>query len=197
MAKANDTACDRTNHENHSANSTPDTRAPQEPAESIPETVQSDNERWKHSSLCIDTLLEKDDFDLLICCQSHPQGIDGIRRALTEQQTRGRKYLVTAMCDNVGPLGDCHGHDRQSDGSEPERPAAADIGDIDPSGEIYLATIDGVLQWVCDRKDDKMSGILDMLNNRPPQRPIESSARPMLRLADTMTCRSNTTDEES
>jgi len=137
MANANDTACDRTNHENKDSKLDP--RATQKPAESIPETMQSDSERWKHSSLRIDTLLEMDDSDLLECCQAHPQGIDGIRRALTEQQTQGREYLVTTMCNNVGSLGDCHGHDKRSDGSEPERPAAPDIDDIDPSGEIYLA----------------------------------------------------------
>jgi len=45
-------------------------------------------------------------------------------------------------------------HDKQSDVSEPERSVTAGgMNDTDPSGEIYLATIDGVLQWVCDRVD--------------------------------------------
>jgi len=110
MAKANYIACDRTNHENHSVNSKLDPSASQEPCESVPETQQSDITEWKHSSLCIDTLLEMDDFDLLICCQSHPQGTDGIRRVLNREKEKGREYLVTSKCDNVGPAGDCQGH---------------------------------------------------------------------------------------
>ena len=90
--------------------STPDTSSSQEPADEIPESLRPKPVRWNHHSLCIDTLLEMDDFDLLAWCQAHPQGIDGIRRALIQQQARGDKYLVPAACDNVGPLGDCAGH---------------------------------------------------------------------------------------
>ena len=84
-----------------------------------------------------------EDSDLLECCLAHPQGAIGIRRTLAQQQTQGRLYLVTAKCDNIGPLGDCQGHW--------------------PRPEVYMRVIDGVLRWTADGPGAE--DLLTLLNN--------------------------------
>ena len=64
-----------------------------------------------HLSLNIDTLLELGNCELRACCQTHPQGVVGIRKSLVQQQKDGLEFIVPAACSNLGPLGNCQGHD--------------------------------------------------------------------------------------
>ena len=34
------------------------------------------------------------------------------------------------------------------------------------SGDVYLAVVDGLLRWVCDKKSPELDVIVELLNNR-------------------------------